>query len=40
MKLNDCGVIFLEDPRGYWFGDKQLEGLTGMIGRQLFPNNI
>ena len=38
MKLNDSGVIFLEDPRGYWLGDKQLEGLTGMIGRQLFPN--
>ena len=38
MKLNDSGVIFLEEPRGYWLGDKQLEGLTGMIGRQLFPN--
>lgn len=38
MKLNDSGVIFIEEPRGYWLGDKQLEGLTGMIGRQLFPN--
>jgi hypothetical protein len=38
MKLNDSGVIFIEEPRGYWFGDIQLEGLTGMIGRQLFPN--
>lgn len=38
MKLNDSGVIFIEEPRSYWFGDKQLEGLTGMIGRQLFPD--
>ena len=38
MKLNDSGVLFIEEPRGYWFGDIQLEGLTGMIGRQLFPN--
>lgn len=38
MVLNDSGVVFIENPRGYWIGETQLEGLTGMIGRQLFPD--
>ena len=38
LELNDSGVVFIENPRGYWIGETQLEGLTGMIGRQLFPN--
>lgn len=38
MTLNDSGVVFIENPRGYWIGETHLEGLTGMIGRQLFPN--
>lgn len=38
MTLNDSGVVFIENPRGYWIGETHLEGLTGMIGRQLFPD--
>lgn len=38
MRLNDSGVIFIENPRGYWLGNRELKGLTGMIGSQLFPN--
>ena len=38
LELNDSGVVFIENPRGYWIGETHLEGLTGMIGRQLFPN--
>lgn len=38
LELNDSGVVFIENPRGYWVGETHLEGLTGMIGRQLFPN--
>jgi len=38
LELNDSGVVFIEDPRGYWLDGNHLEGLTGMIGRQLFPN--
>ena len=38
LELNDGGVVFIENPRGYWVGETHLEGLTGMIGRQLFPD--
>jgi hypothetical protein len=38
LVLNDSGVVFIENPRGYWIGETHLEGLTGMIGRQLFPD--
>lgn len=38
LELNDSGVVFIENPRGYWLGETHLEGLTGMIGRQLFPD--
>ena len=38
LGLNDSGVVFIENPRGYWIGETHLEGLTGMIGRQLFPD--
>ena len=38
LELNDSGVVFIENPRGYWVGETHLEGLTGMIGRQLFPD--
>ena len=38
MMLNNSGVVFIDDPRGYWIGDTQLDGLTGMIGKQLFPD--
>lgn len=36
--LKDSGVIFIDDPRGYWLGDIKLKGLTGLIGSQLFPD--
>lgn len=38
VELKDSGVIFIDDPRGYWLGDLKLKGLTGLIGSQLFPN--
>ena len=31
-------VVFDEGAHTYNLGDKQLHGITGMIGRQLFPN--
>lgn len=36
--LNDCGVIFNENAHTYHLEGKQLQGITGMIGRQLFPD--
>lgn len=38
MKLNDSGVRFVEDTHQYFLGDKELFGITGMLSRQLFPN--
>lgn len=35
--LPNCGVRFYEDKHQYWLGDKQLQGITGILGRQLFP---
>lgn len=35
--LPDCGVRFYEEEHQYWLGDKQLQGITGILGRQLFP---
>lgn len=35
--LRDSGVLFDDSTHTYWFGEKQLFGITGMIGRQLFP---
>lgn len=37
VELKSSEVIFLEEPHEYWLGDKQLSGITGMIQRQLFP---
>ena len=37
IELKNSEVIFLEEPHEYWLGDKQLSGITGMIQRQLFP---
>lgn len=39
MKYNlpDCGVRFYESPRGYWLGLLELQGITGILSRHLFP---
>lgn len=36
--LPNSGVQFIEDPRGYWIGDKQLQGITGILSRHLFAD--
>lgn len=38
MQLNPTPVLFTNNPRGYWIGKNQLQGITGMLSRQLFPN--
>ena len=38
QKLNYSKVIFREEDHTYWLGDMQLQGITGMLGRQLFPS--
>lgn len=38
MKLNNSGVIFDAASHRYFLGDIELRGITGMIGRQLFPD--
>lgn len=39
-QLKDSGVVFLPEPHEYWLRDKQLSGITGMLQRQLFPNEF
>lgn len=36
--LKQCHVVFREEDHTYWNGDVQLQGITGMIRRQLFPD--
>jgi len=38
MELNDNKVIFRAEDHTYWLNGKQLFGITGMLGRQLFPD--
>lgn len=38
IELKKSGVIFNPENHTYWYGDKQLFGITGVIGRQLFQN--
>lgn len=40
IELKDSGVVFNEELHQYWLGDKQLSGITGMIQRQLFPDEF
>ena len=40
IELKDSKVIFKEDEHEYWLGDKQLSGITGMLQRQLFPDEF
>ncbi|HZJ99756.1 MAG TPA: hypothetical protein VFC79_07105, partial [Tissierellaceae bacterium] len=36
--LPNSGVQFIEDSHQYWLGDKQLNGITGILSRHLFPD--
>lgn len=38
IELVKSRVVFNEENHTYFLGDKQLQGITGMIGRQLFPD--
>ena len=38
MQLKNSGVIFREEDHTYWLNGKQLQGITGILSRQLFPN--
>ena len=43
IELKDSNVLFNKERHEYWLGDKQLSGITGMLQRQLFPeefNNV
>lgn len=38
MQLKNSGVIFRGEDHAYWLNGKQLQGITGILSRQLFPN--
>lgn len=38
MKLIKSQVVFNPDEHTYMLGDKELSGITSVIGRQLFPD--
>lgn len=38
LKLNKCGVIFKEDTHQYFLGEKELQGVTGILHRRLFAD--
>ena len=40
IELKDSGVVFNEELHQYWIGDKELSGITGMLQRQLFPDEF
>lgn len=40
IELKNSGVAFNEELHEYWLGDKQLSGITGMLQRQLFPDEF
>lgn len=40
IELKDSSVVFNEELHEYWLGDKQLSGITGMLQRQLFPDEF
>ena len=40
IELKQSEVVFLEEPHEYWLGDKKLSGITGMLQRQLFPDEF
>lgn len=40
IELKDSGVLFNKERHEYWLVDKQLSGITGMLQRQLFPDEF
>ena len=40
IELIDSGVLFNNKLHEYWLDGKQLSGITGMLQRQLFPNEF
>ena len=36
-RLNDTGIMFDPEPHVYWLDGKQLQGVTGVLARRLFP---
>ena len=40
IELKDSRVIFNKELHEYWLGNKQLSGITGMLQRQLFPDEF
>lgn len=40
IELKDSGVFFNEEAHEYWLGNNQLSGITGMLHRQLFPDEF
>ena len=36
-QLNDTGIMFDPEPHVYWLDGKQLQGVTGVLARRLFP---
>ena len=40
IELKDSGVLFDKERHEYWLGEKQLSGITGMLQRQLFPDEF
>ena len=40
IELSDSGVLFNKELHEYWLGNKQLSGITGMLQRQLFPDEF
>ena len=38
MVLKQSNVVFLPEEHRYFLGDKELQGITGMLSRQLFPH--
>lgn len=37
-KLKNCGVKFNQEKHEYWLNGKQLQGITGVLERRLFPD--
>lgn len=40
IELKDSGVLFDKECHEYWLGNRQLSGITGMLQRQLFPDEF
>ena len=40
IELEDSGVLFNKERHEYWLENRQLSGITGMLQRQLFPNEF